>query len=67
MREKSILIIGAGIGGLAAGCYAQMNGYTSCIFEMHALPGGVCTSFSPAAPRAILAGRRVARLPLPAP
>jgi phytoene dehydrogenase-like protein len=33
MTEKSIIIIGAGIGGLAAGCYAQMNGYRSQIFE----------------------------------
>jgi phytoene dehydrogenase-like protein len=43
--SKSIIIIGAGIGGLAAGCYAQMNGYRSRIFEMHAAPGGVCTGW----------------------
>jgi phytoene dehydrogenase-like protein len=42
---KSIIIIGAGIGGLSAGCYAQMNGYRSQIFEMHAAPGGVCTGW----------------------
>lgn len=36
---KSIAIIGAGIAGLAAGCYAQMNGYESHIFELHELPG----------------------------
>lgn len=45
MTEKSIIIIGAGIGGLAAGCYAQMNGYRSQIFEMHTIPGGVCTGW----------------------
>jgi len=45
MVEKTILIIGAGIGGLSAGCYAQMNGYRSQIFEMHTLPGGVCTGW----------------------
>lgn len=45
MAEKSILIIGAGIGGLSAGCYAQMNGYRSQIFEMHTLPGGICTGW----------------------
>ena len=28
---KSILIIGAGIAGLSAGCYAQMNGFHSQI------------------------------------
>jgi phytoene dehydrogenase-like protein len=45
MRERSIAIIGAGVAGLAAGCYAQMNGYRTHIFEMHGLPGGVCTSW----------------------
>jgi phytoene dehydrogenase-like protein len=45
VTEKSIIIIGAGIGGLAAGCYAQMNGYRSQIFEMHTVPGGVCTGW----------------------
>jgi phytoene dehydrogenase-like protein len=43
--EKSVIIIGAGIAGLAAGCYAQMNGYRSQIFELHSLPGGLCTSW----------------------
>ena len=46
MREqKSILIIGAGIAGLAAGCYGQMNGYRTQIFELHDLPGGLCTAW----------------------
>jgi phytoene dehydrogenase-like protein len=45
MTEKSIIIIGAGIGGLSAGCYAQMNGYRSQIIEMHTVPGGVCTGW----------------------
>lgn len=31
--------------GLSTGSYAQMNGYNSKIFEMHSLPGGVCTSW----------------------
>ena len=44
-KERQILIIGAGIGGLAAGCYGQMNGYDTRIFEMHNLPGGVCTAW----------------------
>lgn len=43
--EKSIAIIGAGIAGLAAGCYAQMNGYRSEIYELHNLPGGLCTAW----------------------
>jgi phytoene dehydrogenase-like protein len=41
----TIIIIGAGISGLAAGCYAQMNGYRSQIFEMHDQPGGLCTAW----------------------
>lgn len=43
---KSIIIIGGGISGLAAGCYAQMNGYHSTIYEMHSKPGGCCTSWN---------------------
>lgn len=44
-ETRSVIIIGAGIGGLAAGCYARMNGYQTTIHEMHSLPGGVCTSW----------------------
>ncbi len=36
-----MIIIGAGLGGLSTGCYAQMNGYDSKIFEHHMKPGGV--------------------------
>jgi phytoene dehydrogenase-like protein len=45
MVKKSVIIIGAGIAGLSAGCYAGMNGYRSKIFEMHTLPGGLCTAW----------------------
>ena len=45
MSEKTILVIGAGMAGLSAGCYAQMNGYRSQIFELHTIPGGLCTSW----------------------
>lgn len=41
----SILIIGAGIAGLSTGCYAQMNGFSTQIFEMHDKPGGLCTAW----------------------
>ncbi len=44
-NEKSIIIIGGGVSGLAAGCYAGMNGYKANIFEMHNIPGGLCTSW----------------------
>ncbi|UCC16613.1 MAG: NAD(P)/FAD-dependent oxidoreductase [Dehalococcoidales bacterium] len=43
--DKSIIIIGSGIAGLSTGCYGQMNGYNTRIFEMHDLPGGLCTSW----------------------
>jgi phytoene dehydrogenase-like protein len=42
---KKVNIIGGGIAGLTAGCYLQMNGYDSEIFELHSLPGGLCTSW----------------------
>ncbi len=42
---KSIIIIGAGLAGLATGCYAQMNGYKTKIFEQTSNPGGVCVSW----------------------
>ncbi len=46
MSDKSIIIIGAGIAGLAAGCYGQMNGFRTHIFEMHKKkPGGLCTAW----------------------
>jgi phytoene dehydrogenase-like protein len=41
MREKSVIIIGAGLAGLSVGCYAQMNGYHTHILEHHTTPGGV--------------------------
>ncbi|MCE7981917.1 MAG: NAD(P)/FAD-dependent oxidoreductase [Caldilinea sp. CFX5] len=45
MATKSVIIIGAGIAGLSVGCYAQMNGFRSQIFELHTIPGGLCTSW----------------------
>jgi phytoene dehydrogenase-like protein len=42
---KKIIIIGGGIAGLSTGCYAQMNGFQSEIYEMNSIPGGVCTSW----------------------
>ena len=44
--DNSIIIIGAGFAGLAAGIYARMNGYDTQIFEMHDKPGGLCTSWN---------------------
>lgn len=45
MEKKSVIIIGAGIAGLSAGCYAGMNGYRSKIVDAHSLPGGLCTAW----------------------
>ncbi len=42
---KSIIVIGAGLAGLATGCYAQMNGYQTKIYEMQQKPGGICVSW----------------------
>jgi phytoene dehydrogenase-like protein len=44
--ENSLLIFGAGVAGLTAGCYARMNGYPTTIYEMAEIPGGLCTSWN---------------------
>lgn len=44
--EKKLIIVGAGISGLSAGYYAQMNGFNTTIFEMHNIPGGLCTAWT---------------------
>jgi len=41
----SIIIIGAGMGGLAAGIYGRLNGFDTKIFEMNTQPGGQCCSW----------------------
>lgn len=43
--RQTMIIIGAGIAGLSTGCYAQMNGYRSRIFELHEVPGGGCAGW----------------------
>ena len=45
MADKTIIIIGAGVAGLATGCYSQMNGYGSQIFETNSRPGGLCVTW----------------------
>jgi phytoene dehydrogenase-like protein len=46
MHENTkILIVGAGVAGLSAGIYGRMNGFDTQIYEMHRIPGGLCTSW----------------------
>jgi len=40
-----ISIIGAGVSGLSVGCYLQMNGFETEIFEKHSHSGGLCASW----------------------
>ena len=43
--EKTMIIIGGGFAGLAAGIYGRLNGYKTEIYEMHSQPGGLCTAW----------------------
>lgn len=48
MNEKTsekIIIIGAGVSGLAAGIYGQLNGYQTEIYEKNPVPGGLCVTW----------------------
>ncbi len=45
MENKKIIIIGGGVAGLSAGIYGQLNGFDTQIFEMHSVPGGLCTAW----------------------
>jgi len=45
MPDDSIIIVGAGLAGLSAGCYLQMNGYRTRIFEHQTAPGGVVAAW----------------------
>ena len=44
-RKKKIIIIGAGLAGMSAGYYLQINGFDTEIYEMHTTSGGLCTSW----------------------
>ena len=46
MGSLRVAIIGAGIAGLSAGCYAALNGFETLLLEQHIQPGGVCTAWS---------------------
>lgn len=42
---KKVIIVGAGISGLAAGIYAAQSGFDVTIYESHNIPGGASTSW----------------------
>ncbi|MCX5401882.1 NAD(P)/FAD-dependent oxidoreductase [Streptomyces sp. NBC_00102] len=44
--KPRVIVVGAGVAGLSTGCYAQMSGMRTRIFEKHVLPGGCCTAWS---------------------
>jgi phytoene desaturase len=45
VAEPSVIIIGGGLAGLAAGCYARASGFHTQIVEHAASLGGVCTAW----------------------
>jgi phytoene dehydrogenase-like protein len=45
IMPKRVLVIGAGIAGLAAASYLQRNGFETEVVEMHTQPGGLCTAW----------------------
>jgi phytoene dehydrogenase-like protein len=44
-KTKKVLIIGAGVAGLSAASYLRRNGFDTEIFELHSIPGGLCTGW----------------------
>lgn len=45
MPDRTLIVIGAGLAGLAAGIHAQRNGYRTHIFEHGSQPGGVAVGW----------------------
>ncbi len=45
MKNKKIIIVGSGIAGMSIGCYLQMNGYETVIYEKGYSSGGLCTGW----------------------
>ncbi|KUO39205.1 MAG: hypothetical protein AVW05_04630 [Hadesarchaea archaeon DG-33] len=43
---SKVLVIGGGLAGLSAGCYLQLSGFKTEIFEAHSKPGGLLTGWS---------------------
>ncbi|MEZ4429898.1 MAG: NAD(P)/FAD-dependent oxidoreductase [Nannocystaceae bacterium] len=45
MKDQHVVIIGGGLAGLSAGCYALASGFRATILEHNIAPGGVCTAW----------------------
>jgi phytoene dehydrogenase-like protein len=45
MSEPHVVIVGGGLAGLSAGCYARANGLAATIVEHNIALGGVCTAW----------------------
>ena len=45
MENRRIAIVGAGVGGLAAGIYGQLNGFETHVFEAQPAAGGQCSGW----------------------
>jgi len=45
MKNKKVIIIGAGISGLVAGVYALKEGYDALIIEKNSYAGGLCVAY----------------------
>ncbi|RJO65487.1 MAG: NAD(P)/FAD-dependent oxidoreductase [Myxococcales bacterium] len=45
MSQKTVAIVGAGLAGLSAACFAALNGFKVQVFEHHTVPGGVAAAW----------------------
>ena len=45
MSNAKLVIVGGGLAGLSAGCYARLNGFDVTIVEHNLALGGVCTAW----------------------
>ena len=44
-KRYQVIVVGAGLGGLATSCLLAKRGVDLLLIEQHSLPGGACTSF----------------------
>ena len=45
MSERHVVIVGGGLAGLSAGCYARASGFRTTVVEHNLALGGVCTAW----------------------